>query len=215
LRGTKGGPRKQINGNIKELIERNKEVFMKRFLLILFSLLLVVGVGSNAYATLTTEIDGSEYAVFDDTTGQYWYYYLDDMVLMDYSQQNTFITGLNTGTYFGFDTWHMADAAEITGLQAYALSDIASNFNNSMFPVWLGRYDDPFYDSEMNLFHNTFGILDNFGLYVDISGDIIATGSAPDTGAWVTTNPIPEPATLLLLGSGLLGVAGVRRRKKR
>lgn len=32
--------------------------------------------------------------------------------------------------------------------------------------------------------------------------------------AFSTTNPVPEPGSLLLLGSGLLGLAGMRRKKK-
>ena len=35
---------------------------------------------------------------------------------------------------------------------------------------------------------------------------------SPIIGAWVIARPIPEPATMLLLGSGLIGLAGFRRK---
>ena len=48
----------------------------------------------------------------------------------------------------------------------------------------------------------------NYGEIVSVGGFGVGTFSLTDT-----TSPVPEPSTLLMLGTGLLGAAGVARRK--
>lgn len=44
---------------------------------------------------------------------------------------------------------------------------------------------------------------------------VLASTNPDDTWGWVTSGPIPEPSTLLLLGSGLFGLAFYARRKRK
>jgi len=75
------------------------------------------------------------------------------------------------------------------------------------FSYLFAKYDGPNYGSEVWYIGDLSGII-----------DIPATGGKYGLSGWTlfgpgSVAPVPEPGSMLLLGSGVLGVAGVLRRK--
>jgi hypothetical protein len=86
------------------------------------------------------------------------------------------------------------DTAEIFIYEGTIIEDL-TGFAGGELPIAFALSYDWNYDG-----------VDNFGNFVDPLGSTLTISN-------VQMNPVPEPATLLLLGSGLLGIIGFRKRK--
>jgi hypothetical protein len=186
---------------------------MKKLLIGLEVVVMMCGGVLSVNATLIDQGDGT---IFDDISGLYWQQEVGLWDNMTYDQQ---IADISTN-YVG---WHMATSFDMQHLWSYEASAIGAIFtpnyighdrNNTY-----GRYD--LYSTIWNNRHYRAGVsyYPASSLYYRTT---LNTYDLPDDrifdnyGAWVIRDitPVPEPATMLLFGTGLAGLAGFRLRKK-
>ena len=184
---------------------------MKKVFVLLCAISLCFGLSGIANAALVDQLNGT---ILDTTNKLLWWQDLTDFTWMTYDEQITEIGKLGV-------EWHMASEDEMSALfDTYDFDAVRAVFEPTYYgPTieFIGRYnleveykDD--YHYVCQYFKNTiYGYVNN-NMYIDTYWD---DTTPPFAGAWVVANPVPIPPAFWLLGSGLLGIVGVRRRFKR
>ncbi len=148
--------------------------------------------------------------------------------LMSWNDANAWVQGLDYG---GYDDWRLPDAYiyEDTNGPEYGLNVITSELgymfninlegdlsNNNIFEgidTWFYWTDTPItvtWSSTPRAWAFSAG---NFSQSYYTQNNIMAAWAV--RGGDVGSAPVPEPTTMLLLGSGIVGLAGFRRKFKK
>lgn len=177
---------------------------MKKFSVLLFGIVFLFGLVTTANAasvTINPDAGWNGYFAWQDV-GQ-----IDDISLIEYNYDF-----LETEWSITVGTDSFMSLA--TAWDAYMPGDKFALYLDNVMTSWTNNYVDPsgfFHGEYSNLFLSAG--THSITLYVTDLAPNTSAGAALASFSAVK-NVVPEPATIFLFGIGLLGFAGVSRRKK-
>lgn len=179
---------------------------------------------NSAYVTFTFS---------DDNDLEYWGSYLSNYQYTDYYVENgSSYTGYTRNLYYYYQdqcekvTLSMADQSTYDYTDYYSVRTFenrALDRTESITPYMFNYYYTEYYTDQfgyrgeitlvLSLGDLALADLADDGMIryiLEVDGDLFFESGVLTTD--INTSPVPEPATLLLFGSGLLGLAGFRKK---
>lgn len=204
----------------------------RNHLTLAIAFLTLLGSAAMARAALITNSDDPVVPyniVYDENADMYWIQHLGMFSSYTYQGQLAIIADINSNSDYQssqWGEWRLASLSDMESLWLNPYADLASAFEPSDYDLGEinGRYElagQTMDEGELVPAHYNVGVYQVAAFKDELPGHLYPNYVAEDwLGAWVTAasptaNVVPEPAALLLVGVGLVGLTSLKKRSRK